>query len=151
MVKRTSLVWLPVSWALIPSSSTHTHKIKMNLFTPPLPQLLRSSGTRGGRGDRPLPHSLRPRAEPRLRARPLPLPSPPRPAGLLGCWGTQPCYRWESAHILSVGLRQGEGRQPASGDHSHHVGSLPSFSLRCTFLALATLLLCPSRPVPLPL
>lgn len=117
----------------------------------PLPQLLRSSGTRGGRGDRPLPHSLRPRAEPRLRARPLPLPSPPRPAGLLGCWGTQPCYRWESAHILSVGLRQGEGRQPASGDHSHHVGSLPSFSLRCTFLALATLLLCPSRPVPLPL
>lgn len=55
----------------------------------PLPQRLRSSGTRAGRGDRPLPHSLRlrPRAEPRLRARPPPLPSPPRPAGPLGCTG----------------------------------------------------------------
>lgn len=53
----------------------------------PLPQPLRSSGTRGGRGDRPLPHSLRPRAEPRLRARPRPLPSPRRPAGPLGCTG----------------------------------------------------------------
>lgn len=118
----------------------------------PLPQMLWSSGTRGGRGDRPLPHSLRPRAEPRLRARPLPLPSPQRPAG--PPWdirGTQPCYSWENSHILSVSLRQGEGRQSASGDHGHHVGSLASFSLRCTFLALATLLLCPPRPVPLPL
>lgn len=117
----------------------------------PLPQPLRSSGTRGGRGDRPLPHSLRP--APSRAYEPAPCPS----RVLRGqqtswdVWGTQPCYRWESAHILSVGLRQREGRQPASGDHSHHVGSLASFSLECTFLALATLLLCPYRPVPLPL
>lgn len=50
----------------------------------PLPQPHRSWGTRGGLGDGPLAHSLRPCAEPRLRARPLPLPSPSRPVGPLG-------------------------------------------------------------------
>lgn len=50
----------------------------------PLLQRHRSWGTRGGRGDRPLAHSLRPCAEPRLRARPLPLPSPPRPVSPFG-------------------------------------------------------------------
>lgn len=62
--------------------------------------------------------------------------------------GTQPCYRWDSAHILNTGLRQGDGRQ-CRVTTATTWASRPASPSGAPFWLWP--LLWPSPPVPLPL